>query len=187
VSVLATSAAGDLLYRGKVSRDAGATRPAGRVTFAAPPGEMTLRMTAHGDGGLLDSEDRTVTVPDFTKVGPAVGTPALFRARTALEVQQLRTSASAIPTPVRTFDRTEQLLVRFHAYAPAGASPEIHVRIRNSLGDVMSSLPAPVAGTNGTYDLPLSLGALASGTYILEIEAAAGETSARAVVGFRIS
>lgn len=188
MNVVATFVTGDMLFRGKVVRDANAVTPSGKVTFTSPPGAMGLRLTAEGPGGaLIDAEDKELVVPDYTKVGPTVTTPQIFRARTARELQAVRQSATATPTTTRDFSRTEQLLIRFKAYGPSGTAPAVTVRLVNSVGEVMSTFPPIEVRADGFIDLPFSLGGLVTGTYLLEIEAASSDLKSRVVIGFRIN
>ena len=144
-------------------------------------------MTAEGASGqFIDAEDREVVVPDFTKVGPTVTSPEVYRARTARELQQLRESPAALPTGVKSFTRNEQLLVRFRAYGPGGTTPTVTVRLLNALGEPMSTLAAPVARPDGTLELPVSLGGLATGNYMLEFEAVSSDQKSRTLWGFKI-
>ena len=53
-----------------------------------------------------------------------LGTPAVLRARTAREFQQLRTDADAVPIAAREFSRIEHLLIRVPAYGPGGTTPD---------------------------------------------------------------
>jgi len=185
VSLVATAADGDVLYRGRPS-DAQAT--AGRVTFEAPPGTLHLRASLQGESGeFLDSEERDVEVADLTGAGPIVTTPEIYRARTPTELAQLGSSASAIPTAGRRFARTDRLMARFAAYGPGGTAPAIAVRFVNVRGEIMATLPAPPRQANGAYEVVLPIGNLAPGNYLLEIEAASADDRTRAVVGFSIT
>lgn len=187
MNVVATFVTGDMLFRGKVVRDPNAVTPSGKVTFASPPGAMRLRLTAEGPGGtLIDSEDKELVVPDYTKVGPTVTPPQIFRARTARDLQALRQSASAMPTTSREFSRTEQLLLRFKAYGPGG-TPTVTVRLVNAVGDVMSTFPPAEARADGLIEMPFPLGGLVTGTYLIEIEARTSDLQSRVVIGFRIT
>lgn len=188
LSVIANFVTGDLLYRGKVVRDAAALTPSGRITFSSKPGAVRLRLSAEGAGGqLIDSEEKEIVVPDYTKVGPTVTPPLVFRARNVRELQQIRQSTNALPTTARQFSRAEQLLVRFRAYGPAGTAPTVTVRLLNALGEAMSTLPAPEARPDGSYDVPFSLGGLAAGNYIVEIESAVGDQKSRTLIGIKIT
>ena len=188
MNVVATFVAGDMLFRGKVARDPNALAPSGKVTFASPPGAMRLRLTAETSAGvLIDSEDKELVVPDYTKVGPTVTPPEIFRARTVRELQQLRQSPTATPTTSRDFSRTEQILLRFKAYGPGGTAPAVTVRLINSVGDTMSTFPPAEVSPDGTLNVPFSLGGLVTGTYLIEIEAASSDLKSHVVIGFRIS
>lgn len=188
VSVVANFVTGDLLYRGKVPRDPNALLPAGRMSFLSKPGAVRLRLSAEtATGQLIDSEEREILVPDYTKVGPTVTPPEVFRAQNARELQQLRQSSTALPTSVRAFARTEQLLLRFHAYGPGGTPPTIVVRLLNSLGDPMSTFPTPEIRPDGAYDVPFSLGPLVTGTYMIEIESSTSDLKSRVLLGFKIT
>lgn len=188
MNVVATFVTGDMLFRGKVTRDPAAVTPSGKVTFPSPPGAMRLRLTAEGPGGaLIDSEDKELVVPDYTKVGPTVTTPQIFRARTARDLQSARQSTTATPTTTRDFSRTEQLLIRFKAYGPGGTAPAVTVRLVNSVGEVMSTFPPTEIRADGLIDVPFSLGGLSSGTYLIQIEAASSDLKSHIVIGFRIT
>ncbi len=188
LSVIANFVTGDLLYRGKVARDASSLIPGGKVSFTTKPGAVRLRLSAEGAAGqLIDSEEKEVVVPDFTKPAPAIAGPLVFRAQNMRELQALRRATSALPTTVREFARAEQLLFRFRAYGPAGTTPAVTVRLLNALGDAMSTFPTPEASTDGTFDVPFSLGGLAAGNYLVEVEAVSGDQKTRVLVGFKIT
>ena len=188
VSVIANFVTGDLLFRGKIARDTQALKPSGSVTFPSKPGAMRLRLSSENAAGqLIDSEEREVVVPDYTKVGPTVTPPQIFRAQNARELTQLRQSPTALPTTIREFARTEQLLVRFHAYGPGDTPPALTMRLLNALGDTMSTFPPPDRKPDGTYDVPFSLGGLVTGTYIIEIESSTSDLKSRILVGFKIT
>ena len=68
VTVLATSASGDIVYRGRVPTELATPGNGGIVRFQAPPGKLDLRLTIEGDGtGTLDTEDRDLV--DSRSVG----------------------------------------------------------------------------------------------------------------------
>jgi hypothetical protein len=165
VSLLAATAKGDLVFRGR-SPDAAlasagpapapndteplpgarrlptaATAPQ-RLVFDAPPGKIELRMTveAAGSGGTLDSEIRDITVPDFTAPQVALSTPRVYHARTAREFQTVAADPNAIPAPGREFSRTERLLIRFDAYGPGTEKPEVTAVLLNRGGSKMSDV-----------------------------------------------
>ncbi|MBP6715451.1 MAG: VWA domain-containing protein [Acidobacteria bacterium] len=188
LSVVANFVTGDLLFRGKVARDPQALKPSGRVSFPSKPGAMRLRLTAESASGqLIDSEERELVVPDYTKVGPTATPPLVFRAQNARELQQIRQSTSALPTTARDFARTEQLLIRFKTYGPGGTPPAVTMRLLNAVGDTMSTFPPPERKADGSYDVPFSLGGLVTGSYLIEIEVATSDLKSRVILGFKIS
>ena len=123
------------------------------------PGKIQLRISVEGTASqVLDSETREISVPDLTGAQALLGTPAVLRARTAREFQQLRTDADAVPIAGREFNRIEHLLVRVPTYGPAGTTPELRVHLLNRAGAAMNELkaePAPKAGEQ-QIDLPLA-------------------------------
>jgi VWFA-related protein len=188
LDVTAGSSSGELAFRGRVAKDPRSPQPAGRVTFAAKPGPLQLRMTAQtADGTEVDTDTRDVVVPDFTAVGPTITTPQVFRARTARDAQQIAAGGAALPTTGHEFSRAERLVVRFHAYGPAASTPVIALRLLNRIGDTMSTLPDPVRSADGTYQMDLALGGLAAGEYLIEIEAVTETGKTRALIAFTVT
>ena len=189
VSVTAVGTDGSPYFRGRVpatapttSGSTGAATAApvagARVTFEAPPGPMQLRLSVEGaDAQVLDSENRELTVPDLTST--IFGTPAIYRARTARDIQQFRANRDAAPTAVREFLRTDRLLLRVPAYA----SGAVAAKILNRAGQAMSEVPVTMEGTEAVFEVPLA--SMPSGEYILEISAAG--TDVKELVAFRIS
>jgi VWFA-related protein len=213
VSLMAVGADGAPYYRGKVpdavtvgasapaaatdgatatngSSAAAAPHASSRVVFEVPPGKMELRVSVEGTSSqVLDTEMRELTVPDLTGPTTALGTPAVFRARTVRELQQLKTDPAAAPVALREFSRTDRLFVRVPAYAAGGSTPALSARMLNRAGDPISDLPitAPAA-PGGDAQIDLALSPFPPGEYILEIKAAGagapGDT--RELVAFRI-
>jgi hypothetical protein len=189
LTLTATSIQGDVLFRGQVPRDPQATAPSGRVDFDAPPGSVRLQITGENAAGLrVDSDEKSVDIPDFTKVATVITTPVVYRGRTVRDIQQFRSAASPLPTVLREFSRAERLLIRFQAYAPGNASPTISMRLLNSLGKSMAAFPAPGQLPDGTFETEVGLGPLAPGDYVIEINAeAAGADKAQTLLPFRIT
>jgi VWFA-related protein len=212
VSLMAIAPDGSPYFRGKVpatligSTGAGGSAPAGaasssttpataaakalpqRVTFEAAPGKVQLRLSVEGvDSQVLDTETREITVPDLTAAQPLMGTPALLRARTAREFQQLRTATDVVPLAGREFNRIEHLLIRVPTYGPGGTNPPVRARLLNRAGQPMNDLqvePSPVAGEQ-QIDLPLA--ALPPGEYVVEIRVGDGDGDAKELFAFRVT
>ncbi len=202
--VIAADAKGDLVFRGRVpdgalpvttapgpgSAGGGASPapPTQRLTFEAPPGKTELRLTveAADGGGTLDSEIRTIDVPDLTSGRPTITTPRVFRARTARELQAILSDASATPTAAREFSRTERLLVRFDAYATGTEAPNVTAVLLNRAGTKMSDVTVAAAAAGGTHQIDLGLNAIAAGEYLVEITLKGTGGDASVLVPFRV-
>jgi hypothetical protein len=204
VSVMAVAADGSPVFRGRVpdavmastspklpggSSAAASTNPPrapSSITFEAKPGTVQLRLSVEGaSAGVIDSETRELVIPDLTATQAALGTPALFRARTPRELQQLKDDPQAVPATMREFSRMDRIFVRVAAYG-AGA-PAVSAHLLNRAGNPMSELTVtpPVApATDSTIDVPIS--GLAPGEYIIELKAT-GETEAKELVAFRVT
>jgi VWFA-related protein len=210
VSLMALGADGAPYFRGRVPdvalaaaapSSSGAGAPGGhdmsaparapsRVTFDVPPGRIQLRVSVEGTASqVLDAEVREVTVPDLTSPQTSLATPAVFRARTARDFQQLKADLDAVPQPGREFSRTDRLLIRVSAYGPGGTVPALSARLLNRTGQPMSDIPVAVPATpDGQAQVELPLSGLATGEYLIELKAAgAGEGGeAKELVGFRV-
>lgn len=183
VSLLATTAAGDIVYRGRLPIEAPT------VSFDAQPGTIDLRLTIEGDGGTIDTEDRQVAVPDLTAPEVRLSTPRVWIARNAREYQAIAADAAALPTATREFRRTDRLLVRFEAFTPAAAPATVTVRLLNQQGAKMTDITvAPPAGDGQPYQVDLPLANLAAGQYLLEVSAGSeGHQPVSELVAFRLS
>jgi len=189
VTVLATSASGDIVYRGKVPAELAAPGNGGIVRFHAPPGKLEMRLTIEGDGtGTLDTEDRELVLPDLSAPEVMLSTPKVWFARSAREFTSLTTGVPPAPTAIREFRRTDRLLVRLDAYAPAAAPTTLTAQLLNQQGTKMTDVPVtgPAEGSQ-TYQIDLSLANLAAGQYLLEITAASeGQKPAKELIAFRL-
>jgi len=172
VGVLATSQNGDIIYRGKVPAELAAPGNGGIIRFEAPPGKLDLRLTIEGDGtGTLDSEDRDLVIPDLSAPEVILSTPKVWFARNTLEFNKLTAGTPPAPTATREFRRTDRLLIRLDAYAPADAPTKVTAQLLNQQGTKMSDVPvtAPADASTTTYSIDLALSNLAAGQYLLEI------------------
>jgi hypothetical protein len=148
---------------------------------------MDLRVIIEGAAGeVLDTETKSVTVPDYHAASIAIGTPRLFRARTARDIATLRTAQGARPAAGREFTRTERLLVRFTAWGPGGAAPVVKARLLNLRGDHVADLPAATPGPDGSYEFELVLSPYAPNDYLIELRAGEGAEGARILTAIRI-
>jgi VWFA-related protein len=170
---------------GSTPAPAGAAAPSS-ATFDVPPGQLQLRMAVqNADGQVMDSSLQELTVPDYTKVQVALGTPRFFRARTPRDVQALLGSTTAVPTADRTFSRTERMVVRVEAFAPGAAKPAVTAKLLNRGGTAMSDVTVQTSA-DGTAAMEVPLAALAAGEYLLELTATADGSSSQEVLAFRL-
>ena len=200
VSLMAVGPDGAPYFRGRVPDVAlASTAPAAaasssslrvpsRVTFEAKPGKVQLRVSVEGAGSqVLDTELREITVPDLTSALATLGTPAVLRARTAREFQQLRTDVDAVPLATREFSRIEHLLIRLPTYGPGGTTPALQVHLLNRAGSSMHELHAEPAPAAGEQQIDLPLAALPPGEYVVEIKAGDQDGDAKELVAFRVT
>jgi len=155
--------------------------------FELSPGKHRMRFTSLTQkGDLLDRWVQTQTVPDLTKQAIVLATPKILRARNMLELRALEANATAAPTASTKFGPTDRVLVEIECQAQDGLRPQIKVDLLNARGDVLRALEAPPL-TDGRLRMTLPVSSLANSTYVLRIEAAAGEQTAQQWVAFRVA
>lgn len=191
VTIVATTLAGEEVFRGAIARASETGRAAGSVTFAAPPGPLRVRVTPENARGLrLDTDEAALDVPDFTGTGPRLTTPFLYRGRTARDLQQIRAAEAPAPVVSPVFARAERMLIRFGAYGAGGTAPALTMRILNQHGEQLAALPAPVARpetAGGVFESELGLGSFPPGEYLIEIGAEQGGETVKKVVALRVT
>jgi VWFA-related protein len=180
VTLMAIAPDGSPIFRGAVPS---------KVSFDAPPGKIQLRMSVTGAASqTLDSETRELAVPDLTSTQNTIGTPAVYRARTPRELQQIKGDPEAVPIAAREFSRTDRLLIRVPAYGPGGSTPALSIHLLNRAGSPMSELPVTAGPAPGLSQIDLPLAALAPGEYVVEIKATGGDGGeAKELLGFRVT
>jgi len=185
MTLTASGQDGTLLYRGRIPEPTAG--PASQVTFEVPPGPMRLRIAVeNADDDVLDSDQRDLEVPDLTAPVASLSTPAVFRARTVREMEQIKGDPQATPTTMRVFSRTERVLVRLSAYGPGGSTPPIKARLLNRSGDVMNELPV-TSSAGGRFLLEMPLSGLPPGEYLVEVIAGEQDGEARQLIALRVA
>jgi hypothetical protein len=164
------------------------------VDIEVPPGKLSLRLSIEGKpDDVLDTDDRTVDVPDFTEPKARLATPRVYVARNAREFQALKADTAAAPTATREFRRTERLLLRLDAVAPGAAAGAAAgaltytARLLNRQGDRMLDLTVtpPPPGEPATIDVPLA--SLPAGEFLIEIAAKGADgADSTELVAFRM-
>ena len=159
-----------------------------KVEFDANPGPMQVSIAVESTSGeILDRDMREIPVPDYTTTGLAISTPAIVRARTALEWRRMSAAANPPPTATREFRRTDRLLIRFEVYAPGAAPAAVQARLLNRGGDAIVDVPVqPVGGAN-IRQVDLALANLAPGEYLVEIQATLEDQTASELLAFRLT
>ena len=115
----------------------------------------------------------------------SLGTPRLYRGRTARDLQAIRADPAATPAVERLFSRTERLLVRVESYGPGGTTPSVTGKLLNRAGAMMSDLTLQ-AGANGLFETELPLSALAAGEYLIELTAKSESGTTQDTIAFRV-
>jgi VWFA-related protein len=159
-----------------------------RAEFDAPPGNLRLRMSIEDEAEqTIDSDVRDINVRDLS--APVVlGTPAVFRGRTARDFQSLASTPDAVPVSSREFSRTERLKIRVPVYAPPDVPVTVAVKLLNRKGQAMRSLTAqPVAARPLLSEIDVPLSGFAAGEYRIEIVAKTSTAVTTDVLDLRIT
>jgi len=154
--------------------------------FDLMPGRNRIRFTVFSKSGeLIDRWVQNQVVPDFSKELLVLSTPKLLRARSVIEQRAIEANPDASPTAATRFSGTDRVLVDIGYQSFGGQTPEIKIDLLNAKGDLLRTLPASPPA-DGRVRLPLPLSSLANSTYVLRVEASAGELTARQWVAFRV-
>jgi hypothetical protein len=143
--------------------------------------ELRLSVEAAG-GGVLDSEIRTIVVPDLEAKATGLSTARVYRARTARDFQTIARDADAVPQAGRDFSRADRLLIRFDVYGEG--APKAALLNRN--GQKMTDLPVAMATVGGTHQIDVGLGAVAPGEYLIEIAAGESPNESKELLAVRV-
>lgn len=194
VMLTAGAPGGDASFKGLVGEETAPGGPAtarrGAVSFEVAPGKLTLKMSLEDKpDNVLDTDDRTIEVPDFTEPKTRLTTPRIYVARNAREFQAIKADGAAVPTATREFRRTERLFMRLGGVGPGGNGQALTygARLLNKQGDKMADLPVtPGAdGDPATIDFPLA--SLPAGEFLIEIAVKAPEgDDTKELVAFRM-
>jgi VWFA-related protein len=180
LDVTATGSDGQPCFQGKLQQ--------GKVSFAAPPGLLQLKLVVFdGDGAILERDVRRISVPDFSGPPLALSSPVILRARTAIELKSLLADPDAAPFIGREFRRTERLIVRFEVYGQRAEGAKVAARLMTRAGGTLISLPvAAIPERPGRYQIDLPLSATARGEFMIAIEAASSGEQVQSIVPLRI-
>ena len=199
VLLTAMSDNGGPSYRGRVpesegsagrgtGRSAAAAEPGdARVQFEAAPGPLQLSLAIEDAAGdVIERDRRTVEIPDFTGTDLVLSTPSFVRARNELEWREVVDDLDVVPTASREFRRTERILIRFEAYSPGEAQPEVKARLLNRGGQPMHPLDVRAAESGRPYQVQLWPAHLPPGDYVIELSASSPTDDVTQLVAFRL-
>jgi VWFA-related protein len=154
--------------------------------FELPGGKHRLRFTSLTVAGeVIDRWVQSQAVPDLSKQSLVLATPKLLRAKNMVELRAIEANPSASPTAATRFGATDRVIVEVECQAPAGQTPQIKFELLNGKGDLLRGLESPPL-VDGRLRMALPVGSLANSTYVLRIEAAAGEETTQQWVAFRV-
>ena len=154
--------------------------------FDLPGGRHRIRFTSlTAAGDVIDRWVQAQAVPDLSKQTLVLSTPKILRARNMVEFRAIEGNPEASPTAATRFTGTDRVMVEIEYQSLGGQTPVIKVDLLNAKGDLLRELGTP-APADGRVRLALPVSALANSTYVLRIEAAAGEQAAQQWVAFRI-
>ncbi len=156
------------------------------ATFDVEPAtRMTLRFTAHdADGAVLDQWHQGVDVPRLTGAPIALSTPRFLRARSAFESRAIDRGSEPPPTASRRFRKTDRVIVDVEWYADREGAT-VTAQLLNGRGERLTDLNAS-SSHNGHARFTLPLASVAPGTYVLRLQAHAGEHAAFQRSAFRV-
>lgn len=179
VALRAATEDGRVLYEGPLSSDP--------VSFDGVAGTIHLRRSlVDANGSVTDRQESTLVVPDFATAPLSIATPALFRARTPIELRAIQRAATPTPFAGRQFDRTDRIIVRFEVYGAAAADATVTVALLSRQGAKLATMPVRKVET-GPYEIDLPIGSIARGEYVFEIGASHGADQAKTLLSFRVN
>jgi VWFA-related protein len=154
--------------------------------FDLAGGRHRLRFTAlTAAGELIDRWVQSQVVPDLSKQTLVLSTPKILRAKNMIEFRAIESNPSASPTAATRFGATDRVMVEVECQTPAGQTPQLKFELLNGKGDVLRALEAPPL-VDGRLRMTLPVSSLANSTYVLRIEAAAGDETTEQWVAFRV-
>jgi len=154
--------------------------------FRLEPGTVSVRMTMRAsDGTEVDRWTDRLVVPDYADGGIELGTPRVYRTRSVLEARRFDSGAESTPTVSRRFSRTDRLVIDI-PWASVSGAPEVGARLTGRDGTSLTAVSI-VSTDAQRARIVLPLLNLAPGTYIVRVDATAGDDRATQQVAFTVS
>jgi VWFA-related protein len=156
------------------------------VDFDVPPGRHRFKVSSFdARGELLDRRMRTSVVPDFASAALVIASPRVLRATSPAEARTMEADPSPAPSAVMRFAQSDRVSVQVQVAGTAAADARVMVELLTAQGGVLRALETP-ALVAGSLRLPLPVGSLANGTYVLRIAATAAGDRAEQWLAFRV-
>jgi hypothetical protein len=144
--------------------------------------KMTMRAS---DGAEVDRWTDRLVVPDYAGGGIELGTPRVYRTRSVLEARRFDSGAESTPTVSRRFSRTDRLVIDI-PWASVSRAPDVGARLTGRDGTSLTALSV-VSTDAQRARIVLPLLNLATGTYVVRVDATAGDDHATQQVAFTVS
>jgi VWFA-related protein len=157
------------------------------VTFPVEPGTIDVRRTLlDAAQASLGERDVTIEAPDYGRVPLALSSPAIFRARTGIELREIEDPAHPLPPFAgREFERTDRLVIRCVVSGSRTGEASVSGRLLARNGEALAALPLTRRG-GGEVETMLTMAAIARGDYLVEIAASEGDARVHALVPLRV-
>ena len=161
---------------------------AGRLTFAAAPGLLNLRVTVRDDSGdTIEEYTVSIAVPDLSGPNLTLSSPVVLRARNPSDARTIAGAADAAPFAGREFVRTDRVFVRFAVYGASASEAVTSAHLLSRTGSPLVELPVTAnARVETGYQIELPLASTARGDFLLAIEAEHGTEKTRVLVPIRV-
>lgn len=177
------------VFDGVVQSSSGGLGTLSEARFDVAPGRLRFHMSIEdASARVLDTDVREVVVAPLTDA-VSLGTPRVYRTRTAREFGAVRDDPGASPVASRVFSRVERLLLRVPVYAagaPAAADVDVTAGLLNHRGQVMRSLPVSREPDPAFAVTDIPLAGLAAGNYGVQWRATRSSASVLETVTFRV-
>ena len=165
---------------------AAATGVTSVARFLLVPGPVSVKMTVRAsDGSEVDRWTDRLVVPDYADGGVELGTPRVYRTRTVLEARRFDSGAESAPAVSRRFSRTDRLVIDI-PWTSVSRVPDVGARLTGRDGTSLAALPV-VSTDAQRARIVLPLVNLAPGTYVVRVDATAGDDRATQQVAFTVS
>jgi hypothetical protein len=165
---------------------AAATGTTSVARFLLDPGAVSMKMTLRGpDGAEVDRWTDRLVVPDYADDGVELGTPRVYRTRSVLEARRFDAGVEWTPAVSRRFSRTDRLVIDI-PWTSASRVPDVGARLTGRDGTPLATLPVVSPDTQRAR-VVLPLVNLAPGTYVVRVDASAGDDRATQQVAFTVS